>query len=191
VKPIASFAAEINSRFAGRPPGLIVWLDRPAYGPAGNFMESAMRDRINQAVKDAMLKGEKARLSTLRMVSAAIKNADIEARGQGKEAPGEDALLSLLQKLIKQRQESAELYDKGGRPELAAAERAEIETIQSFLPSQLSEAEIAAAIDKAVNESGAAGPKDMGKVMALLKAAYPGRMDFAKASGAVKKALGG
>jgi uncharacterized protein YqeY len=150
-----------------------------------------MREKISAAVKDAMLKGDKQRLSTLRMVSAAIKNADIEARGQGKEPPGTDALLGLLQKLIKQRQESADLYDKGGRPELAANERAEIATIQAFLPSQLGEAEAKAAIAEVIEEVGASGPKDMGKVMAALKAAYPGRMDFAKASGLVKSMLGG
>jgi len=150
-----------------------------------------MREAITAAVKDAMLKGEKDRLSTLRMVSAAIKNADIAARGEGKPAPSDDALLSLLQKLIKQRQESAELYDKGGRPELAAKERDEIAVIQGFLPKALGDAEMEAAIADTIEELGATGPKDMGKVMAALKAAYPGRMDFARASASVKKVLGG
>ena len=150
-----------------------------------------MREAINAAIKDAMLKGEKDRLSTLRMVSAAIKNADIAARGDGKAAPSNDVLLALLQKLIKQRQESADLYDKGGRPELATKERDEILVIQGFLPQGLGEAEIDAAIADTIEELGATGPKDMGKVMAALKAAYSGRMDFARASASVKKVLGG
>ena len=149
-----------------------------------------MRDRIKAALKDATLRQEKLRLSTLRMVSAAITNADIEARGQGKAPPAEEAILAILQKLIKQRQESAELYDKGGRGELAAKEREEIGVIQSFLPQQLGAAEMEAAIADIIEELGATTPKDMGKVMAALKAAWPGRMDFAKASGLVKSLLG-
>jgi uncharacterized protein YqeY len=149
-----------------------------------------IRDRIAESLTQAMKAQDKARLSTLRLVSAAIKNADIEARSQGKDAPGEDALLGLLQKLIKQRQESAELYDKGARPELAAAERAEIVVIQSFLPQQMSEEETRAAIAEAIKETGAASVKDMGKVMAALKTRHAGKMDFAKASGAVKTMLG-
>ena len=149
-----------------------------------------IRDRIAEGLTQAMKAQDKARLSTLRLVSAAIKNADIEARSQGKDAPSEDALLGLLQKLIKQRQESAELYDKGARPELAAAERAEIVVIRSFLPQQMSEDETRAAIAAAIKETGAASVKDMGKVMAALKTRYAGKMDFAKASGAVKAMLG-
>jgi uncharacterized protein YqeY len=149
-----------------------------------------MRDEINAAIKDAMLKGDRLRLDALRMVSAAIKNADIEARGQGKPQPSDDALLSLFQKLIKQRQESAELYDKGGRAELAAKEREEISIIGGFLPQQIAETEMEAAIADIIEELGATGPKDMGKVMSALKAAYPGRMDFARASVAVKRVLG-
>ena len=148
-----------------------------------------MRDAIAAAVKSAMKARDAARLSTLRMMSAAIKNADIEARTEGKPAPGSDALMSLLQKLVKQRQESAELYDKGGRPELAAKERAEIVVIRSFLPQEMDEAETRAAIAAATAETGASSAKDMGKVMAALKAAYAGRMDFAKASGVVKQML--
>lgn len=149
-----------------------------------------MRDEINAAMKDAMLKQDKPRLSTLRLVSAAIKNADIEARSQGKDAPSDDALLGLLQKLVKQRHESAELYDKGGRPELAAQERAEIAIIEAYLPQQLSEGEAQAAIAEAIKATGAASIKDMGKVMAALRASHAGRMDFAKASALVKAALG-
>ena len=150
-----------------------------------------LRDEINEAVKTAMKSQDKLRLSTLRLINAAIKNADIEARGAGKEALADGDLLGLLQKLIKQRQESIELYDKGGRQELADQERAEIEVIKGFLPQQLSEAETKEAIAGAIRETGAAGMKDMGKVIAALKAKYTGQMDFAKASGLVKAALTG
>ncbi|HZP21265.1 MAG TPA: GatB/YqeY domain-containing protein [Bauldia sp.] len=149
-----------------------------------------IRDDINEAVKAAMKSGDRARLSTLRMVTSAIKNAEIDARTSGREI-GDEAVLSLLQKLVKQRQESAGLYEKGGRGELAAQERAEIAVIQSFLPQQMGEAEMAAAIDRAVAETGAAGVKDMGKVIGALKAAHAGRMDFAKAGQMVRARLGG
>jgi uncharacterized protein YqeY len=150
-----------------------------------------LRDDINAAMKDAMKAGDKLKLSTLRLVNAAIKNADIEARGAGKGALSDDDLLGLLQKMIKQRQESVELYDKGGRKELADQERGEIEIIKGFLPQQMSEAEAKAAIAAVIAETGAAGMKDMGKVMAALKERYAGRMDFGKASGQVKAALTG
>ncbi|HEX7198003.1 MAG TPA: GatB/YqeY domain-containing protein [Dongiaceae bacterium] len=150
-----------------------------------------LRDEINEAVKTAMKSQDKLRLSTLRLVNAAIKNADIEARGAGKEALADGDVLGLLQKLIKQRQESIELYEKGGRQELADQERAEIEVIKGFLPQQLSEAETKEAIAAAIGETGAAGMKDMGKVIGALKARYTGRMDFAKASALVKGMLTG
>jgi len=150
-----------------------------------------IRERIAEETKAAMKAHDAPRLSVLRMVSSSIKNADIEARGSGKgEAISEDALLSLFQKLIKQRQESAEMYDKGGRPELAATERGEIAVIQSFMPQQMSDDDVAVAIDDAIRESGAATIKDMGKVMALLKQRYAGRMDFAAAGAAVRGKLG-
>lgn len=149
-----------------------------------------MRDAISTATKAAMKAQDKPRLSTLRLVGSAIKNADIEARTQGKGEVGDEALLALLQKLIKQRQESADLYDKGGRAELAAQERAEIAVIREFLPEQMDEAAVGAAIAAAIAETGAASPKDMGKVMAALKAKYTGRMDFASASSSVKRMLG-
>jgi uncharacterized protein YqeY len=148
-----------------------------------------LRDAITSATKDAMKAGDKARLSTLRLVSSAIKNADIEARTGGKEVTDE-ALMGLLQKLVKQRQESADLYDKGSRPELAAQERAEIVVIQSFLPQQMSEEETRAAIAAAIAETGAASIKEMGKVMGALKARHAGTMDFAKAGALVKTMLG-
>jgi len=148
-----------------------------------------LRDDINNAVKDAMKAREEKRVSTLRMVNAAIKNADIEARGQGKDPLDDGAVLGLLQKMIKQRQESVELYDKGGRPELAAAERNEIEIISSYLPKQMSDAEMTAAIEAAIKETGAASMKDMGKVVGALRGKYAGQMDFGKASGKVKELL--
>jgi len=148
-----------------------------------------LRDDINTALKDAMKAGDARRVSTLRLVNSAIKNADIDARGQGKPPLSDEDLLSLLQKMIKQRQESVELYDKGGRAELAAQEREEIAVISAYLPKQMSEDEVKAAISAAVAETGAAGIKDMGKVIAALKAKYTGQMDFAKASGLVKAAL--
>lgn len=150
-----------------------------------------LRDQINNALKDAMKSGDKLKLSTLRLVNAAIKNADIEARGQGKGPLDDAALLGLLQKMIKQRQESVELYEKGGRAELAAGERGEIEIIQGFLPKQMSDAEVEAAIKAAIAEAGASSVKDMGKVIASLRAKYAGQMDFGKASGLVKAALSG
>lgn len=149
-----------------------------------------LRDDINNAVKEAMKAKDERKLSTLRMVNSTIKNADIEARGQGKPPLSDGDVLSLLQKMIKQRQESVELYEKGGRAELAAQEREEIDIIASFLPKQLSEDEAKAAIAQVVAEIGAAGMKDMGKVMAVLKERFGGRMDFGKASGWVKAALG-
>ena len=148
-----------------------------------------LRDQINNGIKDAMKSGEKLKLSTLRLVNAAIKNADIEARGGGKGPLDDAALLGLLQKMIKQRQESVELYEKGGRAELAAGERGEIEVIQGFLPKQMSDAEVDAAIKAAIAETGAASVKDMGKVIAILRGKYAGQMDFGKASGQVKAAL--
>lgn len=150
-----------------------------------------IRERIAEETKQAMKSGDKPRLSTLRLMSSAIKNAEIEGRTSGKGEVSDDALLGLLQKLVKQRQESAELYDKGARPELAAAERAEIVVIQSFLPQQMSEEETRAAIADAIKETGAASVKDMGKVMAALKARYTGKMDLGKAGGTVKAMLTG
>ena len=150
-----------------------------------------LRDQINNSLKDAMKSGEKLKLSTLRLVNAAIKNADIEARGQSKPPLDDAALLALLQKMIKQRQESIELYEKGGRAELAAAERGEIEVIQGYLPKQMSDAEVDAAVKAAITETGAASVKDMGKVIGILRGKYAGQMDFGKASGMVKAALSG
>jgi uncharacterized protein YqeY len=150
-----------------------------------------LRDDINNALKDAMKAKDERRVSTLRLVNSTFKNADIEARGQSKGPLGDAELLSLLQKMIKQRQESVELYDKGGRPELAQQERDEIAIIASYLPKQMSEDDVKGAIAEAIRDTGAAGMKDMGKVIAALRAKYAGQMDFAKASALVKGALSG
>ena len=148
-----------------------------------------LRDAINTAVKEAMKAREERKLSTLRMMNSTIKNADIDARGQGKPPLSDADLLALFQKMIKQRQESVELYDKGGRAELAAQEREEIAIISAYLPKQMSEDEMKAAISAAIAEAGAAGMKDMGKVIGVLRGKYAGQMDFAKASGLVKARL--
>ncbi|MBV9559898.1 MAG: GatB/YqeY domain-containing protein [Bradyrhizobium sp.] len=150
-----------------------------------------LRENINNAVKQAMKAKDERKLSTLRMVNSTIKNADIDARGQGKPPLSDGELLGVLQKMIKQRHEAVELYDKGGRAELAAAEREEIAVISAYLPKQMSDDEVKAAIAAAVTETGAAGMKDMGKVIAVLRGKYAGQMDFGKASGLVKTALGG
>jgi uncharacterized protein YqeY len=141
-------------------------------------------------MKQAMKSQDKLRLSTLRLALSAIKNAEIDAR-TAKGPLTDDDVLGLLQKMIKQRQESAELYEKGGRQELADKERGEIEIIKDFLPQQMSDAEAKAAIAEVIAETGAQGIKDMGKVMAALKLAYAGKMDFGKASGLVKGLLAG
>ena len=148
-----------------------------------------LRDSINNAVKDAMKARDERQVATLRMMNAAIKNADIAARGEGKEPLNEADLMSLFQKMIKQRQESAELYDKGGRPELAAAERAEIAIIQGYLPKQMSDAEAGSAISAMLQEINAETMKDMGRAMAALKERFAGTMDFGKASGKIKELL--
>lgn len=150
-----------------------------------------LRDQINDGLKEAMKSKDARRVSTLRLVNSALKNADIEARGAGKAPLGDEALLGLLQKMIKQRQESVELYDKGGRADLAAQEREEIAIIQGFLPQQMSEDEMQAAVAAAIAEAGAASMKDMGRVMALLRERHAGRMDFGKVSGLLKARLSG
>lgn len=148
-----------------------------------------LRARLTTEMKEAMKAGDKPKLATVRMIQAALKDKDIEARGLGHEPISEEDILALLQKMIKQRNESAGVYDQGGRPELAQNERAEAAIIAGYLPRQMDEAETKAAIEAAVAETGAAGPKDMGKVIAALKSRFAGRMDFGKASGLVKEAL--
>jgi uncharacterized protein len=155
---------------------------------ARNDEELPMRDTIMQAVKDAMKGGDKARLSTLRMMQSKIKDADIAAR-PAKEKISDPEIIDLLAKMVKQRRESIELYKQGGRPELADNEQAEITVIEGFMPRQLDEAAIQAAITGIIKETGASGPKEMGKVMAALKDKYAGQMDFSKASALVKGLL--
>jgi uncharacterized protein YqeY len=150
-----------------------------------------LRDDINKALTEAMKAKNERAVSTLRMVNATLKNADIEARGASKPALGDAEVISALQKMIKQRQESAELYKKGNRPELVKQEEEEIAIISGYLPKQMSEADVAAAIDAAIKETGAAGMKDMGKVIGVLRGKYAGQMDMAKASAAVKAKLSG
>jgi len=149
----------------------------------------ALREAITEELKAAMRAGDKTRLSTIRLMQAALKDREIEARTAGKDL-AEDDILAMLQKMIKQRQESLRIYEEAKREDLAAQERAEIAVISTFLPKQMDEAEVSAAIDAAIAETGAAGMKDMGKVMAVLKERFAGRMDFGRASGAIKAKLG-
>ena len=150
-----------------------------------------LRDDINNALKAAMKARDERRVSTLRLVNSALKNADIEARGQNKGPLGDDELLALLAKMIKQRQESIDLYEKGGRAELAQQERDEIAIIAAYLPKQMSDAEVRTAIARAIADTSASSMKDMGKVIAALKARYAGQMDFGKVSPLVKELLQG
>ncbi len=149
-----------------------------------------LREQIAESLKAAMKAGDADRRDALRLMSAAIKDRDIALRGEGKPLNEED-IVAVLTKMVKSRQESMEIYDKNNRPELAAKERGEIAVISGFLPQQMGEAEVAAAIKAAIAETGATSPKDMGKVIAALKAKYAGQIDFGKASGLVKAALAG
>lgn len=149
-----------------------------------------MRDAISEGYKTALKAGDKRRTATLRAVNAAIKDKDIDARGQGKGPLSDEDVLGLLQKMVKQREESLGIYEKAGREDLAVVEREEIAILSEFLPRGLSEAEIEAAIIDAIKKTGAEGAKDMGKVVASLKAEFPGRIDFGKASAKIRTALG-
>ena len=150
-----------------------------------------LRETLNQALKDAMKAKDARRLATLRLVLAALKDRDIAARTSGDDRTGipDDAILALLQTMVKQRRESITLYEQGGRQDLATQEKEEIAVIESFLPKQLSDAEIEAAARAAIAEVGAQGIKDMGKAMAILKAKYTGQMDSAKAAAILKGLL--
>lgn len=149
-----------------------------------------MRDTIAAALKDATKAQDKRRVSTLRLVSAAIKDRDIAARTAGKKEASDAELNELLAKMIKQREESQKIYADAGRAELAQQEAEEIAIIREFLPEQLSDADIEKAIADAIAEAGASSIKDMGKVMAALKARFAGQMDFGKAGALVKAKLG-
>lgn len=149
-----------------------------------------IRDDLKAALKSAMIAKDEHRTGTLRLILAAIKDKDIAARtDDSRDGIPDEQILSLFTSMIKQRNDSIDMYNKGGRPELAAKEQSEIDIIREFMPKQLSADEITVAITSAITETGAAGVKDMGKVMAVLKEKYAGQLDFSKASGAVKQAL--
>ncbi|TKD50793.1 GatB/YqeY domain-containing protein [Sphingomonas baiyangensis] len=148
-----------------------------------------IRDDIKTALVTAMKGGDKAGTATIRLIQSAIKNRDIEARTQAPVADDDVLVVEVLQKMVKQRRESIEMYTQGNRPELAAAEAAEVTVIERFLPRQMDEGETAAAIDAIKTDLGATGMKDMGRVMAELKARHGQTLDMSKASAAVKAAL--
>jgi hypothetical protein len=152
----------------------------------------SLRQRLNDELKQAMKAGEKLKVSTLRLVNAAIKERDIESRTAGPDSGVGDAqILEVLNRMIKQRQDSLAAFEQAGRQDLAEQERGEIAIIRSFMPAPLGEAEAAAAIEAAVAATGASTMKDMGKVMAHLKERYAGRMDFGRVGAAVKAKLQG
>jgi uncharacterized protein YqeY len=151
----------------------------------------SLREKLTGAMKEAMKAKDARRLATVRMILAALKDRDIAARSEdSRDLVPDDDILTLLTKMVKQREESAKAFDDGGRPELAAKEREEIAVIRDFMPKQMDEAETEAAIRAAIAETGAASVKDMGKVIARLREQFAGRMDFGKASGMVKSLLG-
>jgi uncharacterized protein len=150
----------------------------------------SLRAQLTNAMKEAMKAKDTKRLATVRLMLAALKDRDIAARSEtNRELLGDDEILTLLAKMIKQREESATAFDTGNRPELAAGEREEIAIIRSFMPAQMDEAAMKDAVQKVIAEVGAGSIKDMGKVMAVLKERYAGQMDFSKASAATKEAL--
>ena len=154
-------------------------------------MGDGLRDKINSELKTAMKAKDKRRISTLRLINAAFKDRDIQNRGTGKDLSLDEAgMQAILSKMIKQRRESAETYDKGGRPELAESERLEIGIIEEFMPRQMSDEEVEAAVKAIVEELGCDGLKDMGRVMGALKEKFAGQMDMSKASSMVKQLLG-
>ena len=148
-----------------------------------------LRENLQNALKEAMKNHDMTTVAAVRLIIAGQKEKDVTARGAGKECATDAELLSMMQGMIKQRNESIKIYNEGGRPELAAKEQGEIEVIERFLPKQLNEEETKAAIEAAITKTGAAGIKDMGKVMAELKSTYAGQMDMGKASGLIKSML--
>jgi len=150
----------------------------------------SLRQQLNDSMKEAMKAKDAKRLATLRLVLAALKDRDIAARTESsRDLLGDDEILQLMAKMIKQREESAVAYDAGNRPELATGEREEIAIIRSFMPAQMDEAGVKAAAQTVIAELGAASIKEMGKVMAAMKERYAGQMDFARASAIVKEIL--
>jgi len=151
-----------------------------------------LRDKLNEAMKDAMRARDTAALGTIRLILAKLKEVDIASRTEANRAGvADDRILSMMQGMIKQRNESIVLYDKGGRQDLVDKEKAEITVIERFLPRQMDEAAVQAAVNEAIAAAGAKSIKDMGGVMAALKTRFAGQMDFAKASAVVKKTLAG
>ena len=149
-----------------------------------------LRTRLSDALKSAMKTKDQRRVSTLRLILAALKDRDIAARSDGKDQPlADDDILLMLQTMVRQRRESIDLYEKGNRPELAQKEREEIVVIEDYLPQQLSEDEVTDASRKVIAECAATGLKDMGRIMTTLRQRYPGQMDFAKCSKIVKELL--
>ncbi|KQN69982.1 MULTISPECIES: GatB/YqeY domain-containing protein [unclassified Devosia] len=148
-----------------------------------------MRETISEGLKTALKARDQRRTATLRAINAAIKDRDIANRGDGKGPATNDEVLAMIQKMVKQREESFAIYAQAGRADLATVEKEEIDILNEFLPKPLTEEEVAAAITAAISSSGAEGPKDMGKVIAELKANYPGRIDFGKVSQQVRSAL--
>ena len=152
----------------------------------------SLRLQLNDAMKEAMKAKDATRLATVRLILAALKDRDIAARSEtNKDLVGDDDILTLLAKMIKQREESATAFDAGNRPEMAAGEREEIAVIRTFMPAQMDDAALKDAVAKTIAEVGATSVKDMGKVMAVLKERFAGQMDFSKASAATKDALSG
>lgn len=151
-----------------------------------------LRDKLSDALKEAMKARDRRRVATVRLILAAIKDREIAGRTSGDgESVGDDDVLQILAKMVRQRRESIEAYEQAGRIELAEQERAEIGIVESFMPQQLSAAEIADICKAVVDETGASGLKDIGRVMGALKARYAGQMDFGKASATVKQLLAG
>ncbi|MBB4347260.1 MULTISPECIES: GatB/YqeY domain-containing protein [Rhizobiaceae] len=148
-----------------------------------------MREKLTESMKEAMKAKDSRRLSTVRLIQSAVKDRDIANRGVGKDAATDDEILQILQKMVKQREESAKIYQDAGRAELASQEREEIDVLKTFMPEQLSDEKVGEIVAAVVAEIGAAGMKDMGKVMAILRERYAGQMDFAKASGVIKAKL--
>ena len=158
---------------------------------SGYLKGRIMREKIAAAVKTAQKQLEKRRVTTLRLIMAAIGDRDIALRGKGKDKADDEEILGILTRMIKQRHESSKMYREGGRPELEAQELEEIDIIREFMPQQLGEAEAQKAIKDAIEETGAASLRDMGKVMGVLKAKYQGQLDMGKAGSAIKAVLGG
>lgn len=148
-----------------------------------------MREKLTESMKEAMKAKDSRRLSTVRLIQSAVKDRDIANRGTGRDAATDDEILQILQKMVKQREESAKIYEDAGRAELATQEREEIAVLKTFMPEQLSDEKVDEIVTAVVAEIGAEGMKDMGKVMAALRERYAGQMDFAKASAVIKAKL--